>query len=267
MFLRTTSKAFGHNKSELFGTRIHNSLCFGSHRASIADGNFSYMMEFSQSYTFTPVDMPVNGLRGLVVNWEQVVTAACKQYGISYLCYKFDGSGDSGDFEFNQMNTHDNLDLTFFDRGGMVDATNSSIDHFMRSRRWRVGGVRITGVIGFLDVLEESMSQNLASEHGGWEINAGGFGEVQYENESININFHEHYYECEKCGESYTDDNPCSCYCCPECSEPNTEMECEHCEIKFAKCDCGGLKNAAKAKCDYCVYREENPNPRVLTND
>jgi hypothetical protein len=50
------------------------------------------------------------------------------------------------------------------------------------------------------------------------------------------------------------------------CSENNTEMECEHCEIKFAKCDCGQLKNAAKAKCNYCVWREDRENSGVLNN-
>jgi hypothetical protein len=259
MFLRTNSKAFsGFNKSELFGPRTHNSICFGSHRASIAGGNYSYMLEFSQSYTFTQIDRPTNGWRGVSVNWSNAITAACKQYGISYLCYKFDGSGDSGDFDFEQMNTHDNLDLTFHDRSGMIDATDSSLDHIMRSRRWTGRGTAVGGVLGFVTLLEDIMSHKLAEEHGGWEINSGSFGQVEYENGVVTIEINDHTYECEVCEEIYNDDEPCSCNCCPDCGEKTQEMECEDCKIKFDNCSCGALKSSIEKQCFSCGWQERH---------
>lgn len=248
MFLRTSSFSFnGLPKGRIFKGGLQNSLQFGSHRSSIADGNFSYYMNLSASDTFkndstTPETFQQMGIRGRVNYGQDFAWLCLCQYNINYIHYKFDGSGDSGDFEFYESKQAIYGDRNIFpSTRGMIDAVNPLQDNACRSWiTWR----NIGAVLTFNDMLEDIASKALADQYGGWEINAGSNGDViihQDPNETVEINYNEGTYYCDTCDEEYTDEEPCSCQCCQECGDMNPE-DSETCE------GCGHSLNAEEAK-------------------
>ncbi len=234
MFLRPSSMSFCNGfKSNAFRSEFQNSLQFGSHRASLANANFSYMIEFSQSYTFANNIIIENGWRGPNYNYDNVVAYTCQQYGIKSLEFKYDGSGDSGDFEFESCESSANFDLSSLKAVGMIDAVAYTQDHHMRRRVWRPNpnAPIANPIYSFYACIENAMYRQLNNQFGGWEINSGSFGKVSWEQffESITIDHNDHFYECEVCEEMYNDDEGCSCIICDECGEKSLDGKCEYC--------------------------------------
>lgn len=226
MFLRTSSTAFNsQTKSVIFPCRLHNSYQFFGHRSSICNASFSRMITFTAGYAFVN-----NSTTG---NWRnQVAFTLFNGTGLQESQFKFDGSGDSGDFECICCN-HTLKDERVFKSIGILEATEPNHDLAMRNVGWRS-----QGMADFESVVENLAYGYLESEYGGWEINSGSNGMVTLNVlDGMEIDYNENTYYCDVCHEEYTDDEPCSCIKCPDCYESiDEDGECSNCDTKLITC-------------------------------
>lgn len=237
MFIRTSGKSFnGMTKSESFGSKLHSSYQFGGRRAVLCGTVFSYGINFSSGYSFIPAQNLDRGWRGAFnINHDECVETLFKGTGLVSAEFKFDGSGDSGDFDCEQiLLTIQNSDV--ISSAGILEATNPAHDLVIHNAsRWG----RTPSDIGFASVIEQLAYSALENQYGGWEINSGSHGSVTIDGDGISIDYNQSYYVCDRCDEEYTDDEPCSCVNCPDCGSPTDGVECEECQAKII--DCTGI--------------------------
>jgi len=263
IFLRTTSSGFNHaKKSAVFNSSLHNSLQFGGHRAVIINTPFSYYINLTAGYTFKSQDVAVTpSWSGFTeCNFNFVAESLFVGVGLKYAEFVYNGSGDSGDFDRESIDyTIDTIERQYGNSRGMCDSSDPNHDLHMRARPRRefVQGIlveRVGGCQSLNDLVEHCAYWALESQYGGWENNEGANGSVSIDKSGLNIIYEQGYYNCDNCGEDYSEDEPCDCISCPECYVPVTEgEECAECDKVCVKCKVCDDVIFANEDCDSCI--------------
>lgn len=262
MFIRTSSTLVSQAKSTLFRCNLQNSFLRGGARASICNASFSSMINFTAGYTFIPSIAEQTNFRGAMnVDLDHTAKTMLIGIGLDVAKFKFDGSGDSGDFELEEIKlTISNVsgsDKDVFNNIGVIDSYCQEHDVVMRQRRWTGRGWTSAGMNTCNELIEHLAYSSLEEQYGGWEINAGSSGYVTVDGhgEGIEIDIQAGTYYCDYCDTEYDDDTSCECIKCPDCYEPTEDGICENCETKLIKCK--GIDG------DKCIFSsdvtEENP--------
>jgi hypothetical protein len=103
----------------------------------------------------------------MIADNKSVLVAALAAGGIRYVEIAYDGSGDSGAIEETVFCGADNAPLT-------CPATTVEV------ARLRCDGVDIErAVVPLREALDDFVYAALASEHSGWEINEGSYGQLR----------------------------------------------------------------------------------------
>jgi hypothetical protein len=268
IFLRTTSKAFGNfKKGTTFRSGLQQSFQFGGHRASIANSPFSYYIDFTAGYTFVQQvsvtsDMPFWRLEASI-NYDKCAESLFAGIGLVVAQYSFDGSGDSGDFNEDDLNFSHALNMnTLLNSAGLLDSTDPNHCLHLRSpanRFFQNGTLTQTrgGTRPACDSLEYAAYNALETQYGGWENNAGANGHVTIvQGDEVSIEYNEGSYTCERCDEEYDDHSSCSCKKCPECFDYVDEdtNECECCGKVVHNCKGKGCSSTTLGDEELCRY-------------
>lgn len=260
MFIRTSSTLVSQAKSTLFRCNLQNSFLRGGARASICNASFSSMINFTAGYTFVPSIAEQTNFRGAMnVDLDHTAKTMLIGIGLDIARCEFNGSGDSGDFEVEEIKftISDVSGENVYNNIGVIDSYCQEHDVFMRQRRWTGRGWTGAGMNTCHELIEHLAYSSLEEQYGGWEINAGSSGYVTVDGhgEGIEIDYQAGSYYCDHCDTEYDDDTSCECIKCPDCYEPTEDGVCDQCETKLIKCK--GMDG------DGCKYKsdatEDNP--------
>lgn len=260
MFIRTSSTLVSQAKSTLFRCNLQNSFLRGGARASICNASFSSMINFTAGYTFVPSIAEQVNFRGAInADLDHAAKTMLIGIGLDVAKFKFDGSGDSGDIELEEIvfTIDDSAGDRVYDNIGVIDSYKQEHDVVMRDRAWSGRGWSVAGTNTVSGLLEHLAYSSLEEQYGGWEINAGSSGYVTVTGDGvgIEIDYEAGTYYCDHCDSEYDDDTSCECVKCPDCYEPTEDGVCDQCETKLIKC-----KGIDGEKCKYFNdATEDNP--------
>jgi hypothetical protein len=118
MFLRTTSTAFlNSKKGTSFRRDLQQSFQFKGHRASLVNSPFSYYIELSAGYAFVnktnaPSSMPFWRANDSI-DYDKIAQHLFNGIGLIQAQYSFNGSGDSGDFNEDELQFPNALNMIY----------------------------------------------------------------------------------------------------------------------------------------------------------
>ena len=241
MFIRTSSTLVSQAKSTLFRCNLQNSFLRGGTRSSICNASFSSMINFTAGYTFVPSIAEQVNFRGAInADLDHASKTMFIGIGLDVAKFKFDGSGDSGDIELEEIvfTIDDSDGHCVYDNVGVIDSYKQEHDLVMRQRTWTGRGWTSTRMNTCQELIEHLAYSYLEEQYAGWEINAGSSGYVTVDGhgEGIEIDYQAGSYYCDHCDTEYDDDTSCECIKCPDCSEPTEDGICDQCETKLIKC-------------------------------